>query len=137
MLINEKLNCYENVEFRENTFIPKNASLTKKTRKVRLGVVAVQLHNPVTNQSTCVYAFQDGGSQLTLLRKSVANEIGLHGTPHLQSCRGMHSTANLLMESVNLRIRGIQEPETFEIKDVRLTEVVPELPHSLPNAFNF
>ena len=41
------------------------------------------------------------------------------------------------MESVNLRIRGIQEPETFEIKDERLTDIVPELPHSLPSAFSF
>ena len=72
-----------------------------------------------------------------LLRKSVGNKIGLYGTPRLQSCCGMHSTANLLMESVNLRICGIQEPETFEINDVRLTDIVPELPHSLPSAFDF
>ena len=51
----------------------------------------------------------------------------------------MHSTANILMDgwSVDLRIRGIQESETFEINDVRITNVVSELPHSLPDTLNF
>ena len=105
--------------------MPENASLTTKIRKVRLGIVAIRSHNPVTNQSTCVYAFQDGGSQLTLLRKSVAEEIGLHGTPRLQKCRGMHTTADVLMESVDLNICGIEEPDTFNIMRVNITEIVP------------
>ena len=52
-------------------------------KHVRLGIVAVQIHNPITGQSTNVYAFQDSGLQLTLLRKSVAEEIGLHGMCHI------------------------------------------------------
>ena len=107
-----------------------------KSRKVRLGVVAVQIQNPVNNQSTCIYAFQDAGSQLTLLRRSVAKEIGLHGVPIIQSCCGMNSMVERSMEIVNIRIRRLKEPETFEIQDVKLTDVVPELYHSLPNEFN-
>ena len=130
------INCYKENEFSENMFVLVNASLTTKIRKVRIGVVAIRLHNPVTNQSTCVYAFQDGGSQLTLLRKSIAEEIGLHGTPRLQKCCGMHTTADVLMESMDLNICGIEEPETFNIKKVNVTEIVPEMPHSLPSALN-
>ena len=101
-------------------------------RKVRLGVVAVRLHNPVTNQSTCVYAFQDGGSQLTLLRKSVADEIRLHGMPRLQKCGGMHTTANILMESVDLSTCGIEEPKNLKSKALTLQiTFLKYLTHSL------
>ena len=78
-----------------------------KSRKVWLGVVTVQIQNSVTNQSTCVYAFQDGGSQLTLLRRSVAKAIGLHDMPIIQSCRGMNSTVKRSMKIVNSHICGL------------------------------
>ena len=135
VLVNENLNC-EDIQFRENNTIPKDGYIMAKSRKVRLGVVAVQIQNPVNNQSTCIYAFQDAGSQMTLLRRSVAKEIGLHGLPIIQSCRGMNSTVERSMEIVNIRIRGLKEPETFEIQDVKLTDVVPKLYHSLRNEFN-
>ena len=131
----ENLNC-ENIQFREDNTIPKNDYIMRKSRKVRLGVVAVQILNPVNNQSTCVYAFQDAGSQLTLLRRSVVKEIGLKGVPIIQLCRGMNSTVERSMEIVNLRIRGFKETDTFDIQEVRLTDVVPELYHSLPNDFD-
>ena len=86
----------------------------------------------MTNQSTYVYALEDGGSQLTFLRKSVANEICLHGMPHLQPCRGMHATANILMESAGLRIREIHESETFDLTDMKITNFVHELPLPYP-----
>ena len=112
-------------------------SANMRRKNVRLGVVAVQIRNPMTNQSIYVYAFQDGRSQLTLLRKSVANEIGLHGMPHIQPCLGMHAMANILMESVDLQIRGIHETEAFDITDVKITDIVPELQHSLPGTLRF
>jgi predicted aspartyl protease len=103
-----------------------------KSRKVRLGVVAVQIQNPANDKTACIYAFQDTGSQLTLLRKSVADEIGLKGAPIIQSCKGMNSTVKSHMELAELRIRGLKESDTFHLKDVRVTDNVPELPESLP-----
>ena len=49
----------------------------------------------------------------------------------------MHTTANILMESADLHICGIQESDTFELNDVKITNVVPELPHSLPSTLDF
>ena len=95
-----------------------------------------EIQNPVTNQSTCIYAFHDAGSQLMLLRSSVAKEIGLKGLPIIQSCSGMNSTVERKMEIANLRIRGFSENDTFNLDEVRLTDVVPKLPHSLPNDFD-
>ena len=99
---------------------------------MRLDVVAVQICNPITNQSTNVYVFQDSGSQLTLLRKSAAEETGLHGIPHIQSSRGMHAMANILLKSADIQIHGIHVTEAFDITDVKIADTVPELQHSLP-----
>ena len=66
----------------------------------------------------------------------MAEEIGLRGLPIIQTCRGMNSTVERSMELVSLHIRRLKEPETFEIQDVKLTDAVPELYHSLPNDFN-
>ena len=74
---------------------------------------------------------------MTLLRRSVAKETYFHGTPIIQSCRGMHSTVELSLEIVNLHIRGLKESENFKTKDVKLTDVVPELYHLLPSDFAF
>ena len=103
-----------------------------KSCKVHLGVVAVQIQNPDNDKTACIYAFQDTGSQLTLLRKSVAEEIGLKGTHIIQSCKGMNSTVKTNMELTELRIRDLKESDSFHLKDVRVTDNVPELPESLP-----
>ena len=41
------------------------------------------------------------------------------------------------MESSDLRIRRMHEAEAFDITDVKITNIVPELPHSLPSTLNF
>ena len=112
-------------------------SVHNKHKHVRLGIVIVQICNPITGQSTNIYTFQDSGSQLTLLRKSVAEEIGLHGTPHIQSCQGMHATTSILVESADIQIRGIHETDAFNMTDVEITETVPELEHSLLGTLGF
>ena len=73
---------------------------------------------------------------MMLLRNTAAEEIGLHGLPIIQSCRGMNSAVERSMELVELRIRGLKEPEEFLINDVKVTEMVPELEHSLPNTLD-
>ena len=75
MHVNENLNSAE-IQFCENNILPKTGYTLAKGRKMRLGVVAVEIQNPVNNQSTCVYAFQDANSQVTLLRRTVVEEIG-------------------------------------------------------------
>ena len=60
VLVIENLN-FQIIQFRKDNIIPKNDYIMEKSRKVRLGVVAVQIINPVNNKSTCIYAFQDAG----------------------------------------------------------------------------
>ena len=103
---------------------------------MRLGVVAVEIQNPVNNQSTCVYAFQDANSQVTLLRRTVVEEIGWSGLPIIHLYRGMNSTVERSTEIVSLRIHRLKAPEIFLIQDVKITDVVPGLEHSLPTGFN-
>ena len=43
----------------------------------------------------------------------------------------MHATANLRVVSAALQIRGIHENETIKVSDVKMTDAVPELQHSL------
>ena len=57
---------------------------------MRLGVLAVEICNPDTGEKKSIYAFQNTGSQMTLLRKSTMEEIGLHGTQYIQSCCRMN-----------------------------------------------
>ena len=73
----QSLNC-EGVPVPGDEGIPDGCTMLK-SHKVRLGVVAVQIQNPDNNKTACIYAFQDTRSQLTLLRKSVVEEIGLKG----------------------------------------------------------
>ena len=67
----------------------------------------------------------------------MAEEIGLQGISHIQPCRGMHATVNILMESADIQIRGIHETEIFDITDVKMGNTVPELQHSLPGTLRF
>ena len=108
-------------------------SAHNRCKHVRLGVVAVQICNPITGQPTKVYVFQDSGSQMTLLRKSVTDEIGLQGMLHIQLCKGLHATANIHTESATLHIRGIHEITTYSMTDVKITDNVPEVKESLPD----
>ena len=66
----------------------------------------------------------------------MAEEIGLKGTPIIQYCKGMNSTFKTNMELTELRIRGLKESDSFHLKNVRVTDNVPELPESLPTELN-
>ena len=44
----------------------------------------------------------------------------------------MHATANILAENADIKIRGIHEIEAFDETDVKITNTMPELQHSLP-----
>ena len=48
----------------------------------------------------------------------------------------MNSTVKSHMELTELRICGLKESDSFHLKDVRVTDNVPELPESLPNELN-
>ena len=46
-----------------------NASAVKlRNSKVRLGVVAIELRNPVNNGTTQIYALHNAGSHITMLQ---------------------------------------------------------------------
>ena len=92
----QSLNC-EIIPVPGEEDIPEGCTRVK-SGKVRLGVVAVQIQNPANDKTACIYAFQDTGLQLTLLRKSVADEIGIKGAPIIQYCKGMNSTVKTNME---------------------------------------
>jgi hypothetical protein len=129
------VNVLQNYHNREID-LPEGA-IPLESRKVRLGVCAVKIQNPHTGFSTSVYAFHDSGSELTLLRKSAAREIGLVGDPISQSCRGMNSTVKTDMEVTTLHIRGLLEDKAYELEDVRITDNVPKLTRSLPHHMEF
>ena len=76
--------------------IPAAYAIPSAHKRVRLGVVAVEICNLRTNEIKSIYAFHDTGLQMTRLRKSVAEEIGLHGKPYIQPCRGLHVAAEFL-----------------------------------------
>ena len=71
-------------------------------KHMRLGVMAVRIRNPITEETKSIYAFHDIGSQMTLLRKWMADEIALTCKVHLQPCCGMHVDTDVLMEDASL-----------------------------------
>ena len=89
--------------------------------------------NPDTGEKKSIYAFRDTGSQMTLFQKSTTEEIGLLGTPYIQSCCGMNIDADILLEDASLLVCGLTENEFHSLSQVRITDCVPSLEHSLPN----
>ena len=59
---------------------------------------------------------------MTLLCKSIADEIGLHGTPYIQPWRGLHTKAGIPMANTTLCVHGIEETESHLMHDVTITE---------------
>ena len=71
-------------------------------KHVRLGVGAVVITNPENGASAQVYAFHDCGSTMSLLRRSVADKLGLTGIKYIQKCKGFMTSKDLQMESASI-----------------------------------
>ena len=63
----------------------------------------------------------------------VKGEIGLLGNPSIQPCRRLHVDTDVLMEDASLQVRGLAESEFNDMTNVRITDRVATLGHSLPN----
>ena len=104
-----------------------------RTKKVHVGVVAVEVKNPENGCCESVYVFHDGDAQITLLHRSVADRLGLHGKKFVQPCKGFLATADVDMESASIHVRGLWETEYHHVTKVRVTKQVPSMSHYLPH----
>ena len=73
-------------------------------KHIRLGLAAVVVINPKTGVATQVYAFHDSGSTMRVLRRSVADQLGLTGIKYIQKCKDILSSKDLQMESASIQV---------------------------------
>jgi hypothetical protein len=96
-------------------------------------VCALSIVNPDTRFDTPIYAIHDPGSNFTLLRKSVAKEIGLVGEPILQSYKTLGSITTKRIELTKIHINGLEEDRGYALREVRIIEDMPKLNKWLPH----
>ena len=113
--------------------IPATYAIHYTHQCMRRGIVAVKIRNPSTNETKLIYAFHNTGSQMTILQKSVAEEIRLCVNSYIQPCGGLHVDAEMLMKDPSLQVCGLAESEFHDMANVWITDRVPTLGHSLPN----
>ena len=99
--------------------------------KVRLGVIAVELTNPCNRKHRQVYALQDTRSTSTITHKSLAKDLGLQGDLQKISAGGINALRNVIAHNTNVRIKGIEKQELYELHGVLCLDSISTTASSL------
>ena len=92
--------------------------------------------NPKNGTTAQVYAFDDSGSTMSLLRRSVADRLGLTITKYIQKCKESLTSKDLQMESASICVRGLAEQDDLLICDVGFLRDISHISQSLSHILN-
>ena len=80
-----------------------------------LGVVALELRNPVTNVMSQVYELHDTGSQITMSRLPIARKLGITGVIEQIVIGGINTFKAVDAFKTKLKVKGINCENEYDI----------------------
>ena len=117
---NPEVCASNNIERRQNV----NPSIFK--------VVPVEVCGEDPHKCICTYAFIDEGSNVNLCSSSLAERLGISMAATNVKLMTSNAVSVLTHKVDNLIVRGVNEPESFSIKEALVVDQVVDVSDSIP-----
>ena len=104
----------------------------KQNKIKRFKVVPVEIWGENPSKSAFTYAFMDDGSDTSIITADLMRRLGVKPSNDSRDIHTANSVSNHNVTSVPIHVKGIQDTDTFCVKDVVVFDKITDISESIP-----